>query len=96
MSSKLYDGAGRKKLKSTLKVLYTHAKCIKFGIMDSKYVNERSAWNYPNIIYLHGWGHTMAGGHEKDHSLCDFGTGDTVEMEIDFEKGEIRWKINNK
>jgi hypothetical protein len=46
-----------------LKVKFTQAKCIKLGIMDSNYVNERSAWNYPNMIYLHGWGHTMIGGH---------------------------------
>ena len=66
------------------------------GIIDSTYKNERSCWNYQNIIYMHGWGHTMVSKREQDHKNCDFGTGNKVEMEVDFAKGWIKWKIDAK
>ena len=38
----------------------------------------------------------MVSSHEHNHDLCDYGTGDIVEMDVDFVQGVVEWKINNK
>lgn len=71
----------------------TQSSCIKFGIIDKKYMGERSCWNYPNTVYYHGWGHVMTGGEQEQYPFGGFKSGDWIRMRVDLKEGKIVWGV---
>lgn len=72
------------------------------GVVDiNKQINERRSYNSGNAVCYFGCtGYVWYGiGNNKymwEQQDNGFGTGDTVRMEVEWQKGIARWFVNNE
>ena len=67
------------------------------GIVDEKLKELRDPnWDHPHLIFLHGWDGSLWGdgkGKIKNEGQ-GYGLNNTVEMDVDLERGIIEWNLN--